>query len=88
MKKLIAFLLSLTCIPLAFAAGNDKEVDRIKDAGTVLKEILERTAERVSNKLTNQPEVQAEIQGVVAEVYSTLGQDDNRTHPLKTAPFP
>jgi lipid-binding SYLF domain-containing protein len=40
MKKLIAFLLSLTCIPLAFAAGNDKEVDRVKDAGTVLKEIL------------------------------------------------
>ena len=27
MKKLIAFLLSLTCIPLALAAHNDKEVD-------------------------------------------------------------
>src|SRR5258708_39303270 len=40
MKKLIAFFLSLACIPLTFAAGNDKEVDRVKDAGTVLKEIL------------------------------------------------
>jgi lipid-binding SYLF domain-containing protein len=40
MKKLIALLLSLTCIPLALAAHNDKEVDRVKDAGTVMKEIL------------------------------------------------
>ncbi len=40
MKKLIAVLLSLAFVPLAFAAGNDKEVDRVKDAGTVLKEIL------------------------------------------------
>jgi SH3 domain-containing YSC84-like protein 1 len=40
MKKLIALLLSLACVPLTFAANNDKEVDRVKDAGTVLKEIL------------------------------------------------
>src|SRR5260221_6648778 len=40
MKKLVAFLLSLACVPLACAAANDKEVDRVKDAGTVLKEIL------------------------------------------------
>src|SRR5258708_23345041 len=40
MKKFIAVLLSLACFPLACAASNDKEVDRVKDAGTVLKEIL------------------------------------------------
>jgi lipid-binding SYLF domain-containing protein len=40
MKKLAAFFLALTCAPLAFGAGNEKEVDRIKDAGVVLKEIL------------------------------------------------
>jgi SH3 domain-containing YSC84-like protein 1 len=38
MKKLIAFLLALACLP-AFA-GDIKEVDRVKDAGVVLKEIL------------------------------------------------
>src|SRR5437016_6659928 len=40
MKKLISFLLALACTPLALAAGSEKEQDRIKDAGTVLKEIL------------------------------------------------
>jgi lipid-binding SYLF domain-containing protein len=40
MKKLISFLLALTCTPLALAAGSEKEQDRIKDAGVVLKEIL------------------------------------------------
>src|SRR5438477_9664354 len=39
MKKFIAVLLTLVCIP-AFAAGNQKEQDRIKDAGVVMKEIL------------------------------------------------
>src|SRR5438477_8696705 len=39
MKKFIAVLLTLVCIP-AFAAGNQKEQDRVKDAGVVLKEIL------------------------------------------------
>ena len=40
MKNLIAVLLSLICIPLAVAAENQKESDRVKDAGVVLKEIL------------------------------------------------
>jgi SH3 domain-containing YSC84-like protein 1 len=40
MKKLIAFLLALACTPLALAAGSEKEQDRVKDAGVVLKEIL------------------------------------------------
>src|SRR5712692_6539064 len=41
MRKVIAFFLALACAPFALAAGNDKkEVDRVKDAGTVLKEIL------------------------------------------------
>jgi len=40
MKKLTAFFLVLACTPLAFAAGNEKEADRVKDAGVVLKEIL------------------------------------------------
>src|SRR5215471_16807913 len=40
MKKLIAFFLALASIPFAAAAENIKEVDRLKDAGTVLKEIL------------------------------------------------
>jgi lipid-binding SYLF domain-containing protein len=40
MKKLIAFVLSLICIPLAIAAENQRESDRVKDAGVVLKEIL------------------------------------------------
>jgi len=39
MKKLLIVLLSLACVPLSFAASA-KEVDRIKDAGVVLKEIL------------------------------------------------
>ena len=41
MKKLISILLALACAPLAVAAGNEKEVDRVKAAGTVLKEILD-----------------------------------------------
>ena len=40
MKKLTAFLLAIACTPLAFGAGNEKETDRVKDAGVVLKEIL------------------------------------------------
>jgi lipid-binding SYLF domain-containing protein len=40
MKNLIAVLLSLICIPLAIAAENQKESDRVKDSGVVLKEIL------------------------------------------------
>ena len=40
MKKLIAFFVAVACLPLAWAAGDIKEVDRIKDAGEVLKEIL------------------------------------------------
>ena len=39
MKKLTAFFLTLACT-LAFGAGNEKETDRVKDAGVVLKEIL------------------------------------------------
>jgi SH3 domain-containing YSC84-like protein 1 len=41
MKKLTAFFLALVCVPAAFSAGNEKEVDRVKDAGVVLKEILD-----------------------------------------------
>jgi lipid-binding SYLF domain-containing protein len=41
MKKLISILLALACAPLAVAAGNEKEVDRVKAAGVVLKEILD-----------------------------------------------
>src|SRR5438309_10418304 len=40
MKKLIALFVGLFCLPLAIAANNSTEVDRVKDAGTVLKEIL------------------------------------------------
>lgn len=40
MKKLIAFFVAFTCLPLTWAAQDIKEVDRIKDAGEVLKEIL------------------------------------------------
>src|SRR3989441_3702162 len=40
MKKLIALFVGLFCLPLATAANNSTEVDRVKDAGTVLKEIL------------------------------------------------
>src|SRR5580765_5806944 len=41
MKKLIALFLGLLCLPLATAANNGTETDRVKDAGTVLKEILD-----------------------------------------------
>lgn len=41
MKKLIALFLALLCLPLATAANNGTETDRVKDAGTVLKEILD-----------------------------------------------
>ena len=40
MKKSIAFLLALACVPLALGARAEKEIDRVKDAGVVLKEIL------------------------------------------------
>lgn len=40
MKKLLFVLVALFFAQLSFAAGDLKEVDRIKDAGTVLKEIL------------------------------------------------
>lgn len=40
MKTAIAFFLALACAPMALAAQNEKEVDRVKDAGVVLKEIL------------------------------------------------
>jgi SH3 domain-containing YSC84-like protein 1 len=40
MTKLIAFFLALAGAVPAFAAGDIKEIDRIKDAGVVLKEIL------------------------------------------------
>jgi len=41
MKKLIAVLLGLFCVPFATAANNGTETDRVKDAGIVLKEILD-----------------------------------------------
>ncbi|MBV9624878.1 MAG: lipid-binding SYLF domain-containing protein [Acidobacteria bacterium] len=41
MKKLIACVLALGSLPLAFAVASDKEEDRIKDAGIVMKEILD-----------------------------------------------
>src|SRR5215472_8398085 len=40
MKKLIALFAALACLPLASAADDQKEVGRVKDAGQVLKEIL------------------------------------------------
>jgi lipid-binding SYLF domain-containing protein len=40
MKTMVAFLLAFAFVPLALGAGNEKEVDRVKDAGVVLKEIL------------------------------------------------
>jgi len=40
MKNVIAFFLALACVPKAMAAQNEKEMDRVKDAGVVLKEIL------------------------------------------------
>lgn len=41
MKKIIACVLALVCVPVAFGAKDLKEVDRVKDAGVVLKEILD-----------------------------------------------
>src|SRR5689334_3277396 len=41
MKKLVLVLVALLFAQLSFAADDAKEVDRIKDAGTVLKEILD-----------------------------------------------
>lgn len=41
MKRLLSALLALSCAIPAFAAGNEKEVNRLKDAGVVLKEILD-----------------------------------------------
>jgi SH3 domain-containing YSC84-like protein 1 len=41
MKKLFAFFLAFACVPSAVCAANEKEVDRVKDAGVVLKEILD-----------------------------------------------
>jgi lipid-binding SYLF domain-containing protein len=41
MNKLLALCLALGCAPLALAVGNEKELDRIKDAGVVMKEILD-----------------------------------------------
>ncbi len=41
MKRLLSVLLALSCAIPAFAAGNEKEVNRVKDSGVVLKEILD-----------------------------------------------
>jgi lipid-binding SYLF domain-containing protein len=42
MKRWVALILSILMLPLsAFAAGNEKEADRVQEAGTVLKEILD-----------------------------------------------
>jgi SH3 domain-containing YSC84-like protein 1 len=41
MNKLIALCLALGCAPTALAVGNEHELDRIKDAGVVMKEILD-----------------------------------------------
>jgi len=40
MNKLFAFFLAMVCVPLAMAAANEREVDRVKDAGEVMREIL------------------------------------------------
>jgi lipid-binding SYLF domain-containing protein len=41
MRKLFAFLLLSACLPLSvFAADSEKEADRVKEAGEVLKEII------------------------------------------------
>lgn len=40
MKKLIVFFLAFAFTPIALAVGSQKEADRMKDAGVVLKEIL------------------------------------------------
>jgi SH3 domain-containing YSC84-like protein 1 len=41
MKKLIVFFTAFACLPLAWAVQDIKEMDRIKEAGVVLKEILD-----------------------------------------------
>ncbi len=41
MKKFFAFFLAFACVPSAVFAANEREVDRVKDAGVVLKEILD-----------------------------------------------
>lgn len=41
MKKLMTLCLALSCAPVALAVGNEREIDRIKDAGIVMKEILD-----------------------------------------------
>jgi SH3 domain-containing YSC84-like protein 1 len=41
MKKLAALFLGFFCLPLATGASNSTETDRVKDAGVVLKEILD-----------------------------------------------
>jgi lipid-binding SYLF domain-containing protein len=42
MKRWVALFLTMLMLPLsAFGAGNEKEADRVQDAGTVLKEILD-----------------------------------------------
>jgi lipid-binding SYLF domain-containing protein len=40
MKKVLVVLVALAFVPAGFAAGDSKEVDRVKDAAVVLKEIL------------------------------------------------
>src|SRR5579862_2858724 len=40
MKTLKALLLLCALVPVAFAAGNEKEQERVRDSGDVLKEIL------------------------------------------------
>jgi lipid-binding SYLF domain-containing protein len=40
MKRLLSLLLTLSCAIPAVAANNEKEVNRVKDAGVVVKEIL------------------------------------------------
>jgi lipid-binding SYLF domain-containing protein len=40
MRKLLAVIIVLAFLPTAFAATDEKEEDRVKDAGVVLKEIL------------------------------------------------
>lgn len=41
MKTIVASILALVCVPAAIGARDLKEVDRVKDAGMVLKEILD-----------------------------------------------
>ena len=41
MKKVLALCLALSCVPPALAVAKEKELDRIKDAGLVIKEILD-----------------------------------------------